>query len=105
MEIDKIEWAEYMPEPDVGLDPSKDIVMGQFMNDAIEIEMQNAQGHKKPGSKARMPPYQRQCYGHNIEHSRAQHNPEFLTILDPCMHRLQSSQGLQRTHSPRAIRA
>ena len=91
MEVDKIERAEHMPHPDVGLDPSKDIVMGQFMNDAIKIEMQNAQGYKKPGSKARITPYQRQCYGHNIEPYRAQHNPEFLVILDPGLHRLQSS--------------
>src|SRR5262245_52851455 len=91
MEIDKIERAEYMPHPDVGLDPSKDIVMGKFMNDAIKIEMQNAQRHKKPDSKARILPCQRQCYGHNIEPDRAQHNPAFLVVLDPGMHRLQSS--------------
>jgi hypothetical protein len=64
--------------------------MGQFMNDAIKIEMQNAQGYKKPGSNARITPSQRQCYSHNIEPNRAQHNPEFLMILDPGMHRLQS---------------
>jgi hypothetical protein len=91
MEVDKIERAEHMSHPDVGLDPSKDIIMGKFMNDAIKIEMQNAQGHKKPDSKARILPYQCQCYGHNIEPDRAQHNPEFLVILDPGMHRLQSS--------------
>jgi hypothetical protein len=65
--------------------------MGKFMNDAVKIEMQNTQGHKKPGSKARIPPYQRQSYSHKIEPDCAQHNPEFLTILDPGMHRLQSS--------------
>src|SRR5262245_32832243 len=92
VEVDKIERAEYMPHPDVGLDPSKDIVMSKFMNDTIKIEMQNAQGHKKPGSKARIPPYQRQSYGYGIEPNRAQHNSEFLTILDPGIHRLQSSQ-------------
>ena len=56
-------------------------------------------GTRKPGSKARIPPYQRQCYGHNIEPDCAQHNPEFLTILDPGMHRLQSSQGLLQKHT------
>ena len=91
VEVDKVERTEHMPHPDVGLDPSKDIVMGKFMNDTIKIEMQNAQGHKKPGSKARIPPYQRQYYSHNIEPNRAQHNPEFLVILDPGMHRLPSS--------------
>jgi hypothetical protein len=65
--------------------------MGKFMNNAVKIEMQNAQGYKKPGSKARIPPYQRQCYGHNIEPNRAHHDPEFLVILDTGMHRLQSS--------------
>src|SRR5215467_8529613 len=91
VEVDKIKRAERMPHPDVGLDPSKDIIMGKFMNDAIKIEMQNAQGHKKPGNKARTPPYQRQCDGYNIEPDGAQHNPEFLLILDPGMHRLPSS--------------
>jgi hypothetical protein len=59
MEIDKIERAEHMPHPDVGFNPSKDIIMGKFMNNAIKIEMQKAQGHKKPGSEARITPYQR----------------------------------------------
>src|SRR5437870_3786104 len=99
MEVDKVERAEHMPHPDVGLDTSKDIIMGKFMNDAIKIEMENAQGHKKPGSKARIPPYQRQGYGDNIEANRAQHNPEFLTVLDPGMHCLQSSQGLLQKHT------
>jgi hypothetical protein len=92
VEVDQIEWAEHMPYPDIGLDPSEDIVMGEFMDDAIKIEMQNAQGHKKPGRKACIPPYQCQCYSCNIEPGRAQHNPEFLTILDPYMHCLSSSQ-------------
>ena len=48
-----------MPHPDVGFNPSKDIIMGKFMNNAIKIEMQKAQGHKKPGSEARITPYQR----------------------------------------------
>ena len=99
VEEDQIEWTEYLPYPDVGLHPSKNVVMGQFMNDAIKIEMQNAQRHKKPGRKARMPPYQRQGYGHNIEPDRTQHNPEFLTILDPSMHCLQSSPGLRQKHT------
>ena len=41
VEEDQIERAEELPYPDVGLDPSKDIVMGKFMNNAIKIEMQN----------------------------------------------------------------
>ena len=80
-----------MPDPDVRPGTGKDIVMREFVNDAIKIEMQNTQGYKKPGNKARMPPYQGQCYGHNIEPDGAQHNPEFLVILDPGMHRLHSS--------------
>src|SRR5262252_1845597 len=41
VEEDQIERAEDLPYPDVGLDSSKDIVMGKFMNDAIKVEMQN----------------------------------------------------------------
>jgi hypothetical protein len=62
--------------------------MREFVNDAIKIEMKNTQGHKKPGSKARLPPYQRQCDGHDVEPNRAHHDPEFLVILNPGMHNL-----------------
>src|SRR5215510_12017943 len=94
VEVDKIERAEHMPHPDIGLNTGKDIIMGEFVNDTIKIEMQNAQGDKKPGSKARIPPYQRQGYGHYIKPDGAQHNPEFLLILDPGLHCPQSSPSL-----------
>src|SRR5713101_1021618 len=83
-----------MPDPDVSPGTSKDIVMRKFVNDAIKIEMNNTQGHKKPGSKAHIPPYQRQCHDHNVEPYCAHHDPKFLVILNPGMHSLQSSQGV-----------
>ena len=88
-----------MPDPDVRPGTSKDIVMREFVNDTIKIEMKNTQGHKKPGSKARLPPYQRKGYGHDVEPHRAHHDPEFLVILNPGMHNLQSSQGVLQHHT------
>ena len=67
VEIHQIERTEHMPHPDVGLDPRKDIIMGKFMNDAIKIEMQNAQGHKKPRREARLPERQRERNGDEIQ--------------------------------------
>ena len=99
MEIDQIEWAEHMPYPDVGLDTGKDIIMGELMNNAIEIEMQKAQRHQKPGSKTGIPPYQRQSYRYYVEPDRTHHNPEFLMILDPGMHHRPSSQCLLQKHT------
>ena len=69
-----------MPDPDVRPGTSKDIVMREFVNDTIKIEMKNTQGHKKPGSKARLPPYQRKGYSHDVEPHRAHHDPEFLVV-------------------------
>jgi hypothetical protein len=56
-----------MPHPDVGLGTGKNIIMREFMNNTVKIEMQKAQRHQKPGSKARVPPYQGQGYGYYVE--------------------------------------
>ena len=72
--------------------------MREFVNDTVKIEMKNTQRHQKPANKARLPPYQCKGYGHDVESGRAHHDSEFLMILNPGMHSLQSSQGVLQHH-------
>src|SRR6266446_2769951 len=81
-----------MSKPDIRLGQGKDIVMREFVNDAIKIEMQNTQRHKKPGREACLLPSERKRHSHEVEPDRTHHDPEFLVILNPGIHSLQSSQ-------------
>ena len=94
MKIHQIERTEYMPHQNVGLGARKDIVMREFVDEAIKIQMENAQGHQKPRREARIPERQRECNGHEIQSKCAHQDGKFLAIFNPDMHSLLSSQGV-----------
>jgi hypothetical protein len=73
----QVEEAQYTPHPDVRLDTSKDIVVCEFMNHAITIQMEQAEWENQPRGEARVLIPDRQADRYHIQGADAHQNGEF----------------------------
>jgi hypothetical protein len=77
VERDQVEETQYTPHPDVHLDTSKDIVVREFMNNAVTIQMEQTEWENQPRGEARVSISDRQADRYHIKDADAHQNGEF----------------------------
>src|SRR4029453_6160606 len=68
-----------------GFGTGKDVIVGEFVNDPIEVEMEQTQRYNKPRRKASPPVRQCKANRHSIDPADTHHDCELLAFLDPAL--------------------